>query len=61
MYSGENQLMREKKIPRNSDAAFGTTFRNSKCFQRSNQKLYITFFLKQGSLKIETPFAHVTK
>jgi hypothetical protein len=34
------------------DTAFGTTFRISKCFQRSKQKLHIDFSLELSRLKI---------
>jgi hypothetical protein len=34
------------------DAAFGTTFRISKCFQRSRQKPHIDFSLTVSSPKI---------
>jgi hypothetical protein len=33
------------------DAAFGTTFRISKCFQRSKQKLHLDFSLELSKLK----------
>jgi hypothetical protein len=33
------------------DAAYGTIFRISKCFQRSKQKLYIYFSAEQPRLK----------
>jgi hypothetical protein len=41
--------------------AFGTTFRISKYFQRSKQKLHIDFSLELSRLKISKPFAHVKK
>jgi hypothetical protein len=35
---------REEKMDRNSEAASGTIFRNSTCFQRNKQKLSIYIF-----------------
>ncbi len=35
------------------DAAFGTTFKISKCFQRSKQKLQLDFSLELSRLKIK--------
>jgi hypothetical protein len=43
---------REEKMDRNSDAASGTVFRNSTCFQRNKQKLYIYIFLYKKVLII---------
>jgi hypothetical protein len=43
------------------DAAFGTTFRISKRFQRSKQNLHIDFSLELSRLQILKPFAHVKK
>ncbi len=40
--------MPEKKF----DAAYGTIFTISKCFQRSKQNLHINFSLELGKLKI---------
>ncbi len=53
MYTGkkstnENQGKPEQKF----DAAFGTNFIISLCFQRSNQKLKIYFPLEQGRIKV---------
>ncbi len=47
------------KLEQKFDAAYGTIFRISKCFQRSNQKLHINFSLERGRLKIYKPFAYV--
>jgi hypothetical protein len=45
----------------NSDAALGTTCKNSKRFHGSNHKYLNDFSLSLGSLKIAKPFAHVQK
>jgi hypothetical protein len=50
MYTGKNRPVR--KPEQKFDAAFGTIFRISKCFQRSKQKLHIPFSLELGRLKI---------
>jgi hypothetical protein len=46
--TNENKGKHEQKF----DAAFGTTFRISMCFQRSKQKLHIDFSLELNRLKI---------
>jgi hypothetical protein len=53
MYTGKNELMRgrEGKPEQKFDAAFGTVFRITKCFQRSKQKHYIYFSLEQGRIE----------
>jgi hypothetical protein len=38
------------KPERTFDAAFGTSFSNSRCFKRSKQKLQVIFSLKPGRL-----------
>jgi hypothetical protein len=43
------------------DAAYGTIFRISKCFQRSKQKLHISFSLELDRLKILKPLAQEQK
>ncbi len=47
------------KLEQKFHAAYGTIFRISKCFHRSNQKLHINFSLELGRLKNYKPFAHV--
>jgi hypothetical protein len=34
------------------DSTYGTIFRISKCFQRSNEKRHINFYLELGRLKL---------
>jgi hypothetical protein len=48
---------KEKPEPK-FNAAFGTTFKISKCFQGSRQKY---FSIEQSRLKIQKPFGHVMK
>jgi hypothetical protein len=49
----EKFIIESKEKPeQKSDAAFETTFRNSKCFQRSKQKHHIDFSLELSRLKI---------
>ncbi len=52
---------RKGKPEQKNYAALETTFRISKCFQRSKQKLHIDFSLELSRLKILKPFAHVKK
>jgi hypothetical protein len=47
-FTNESKGKPEQKF----DAAFGTTFRISKCFQRIKQKLHIDFSLKLSRLQI---------
>jgi hypothetical protein len=48
-----HQLEQKKeKSGQKFDAAFGTIFRISKCFQRGKQKLHSNFSLELGRLKI---------
>jgi hypothetical protein len=42
----------KRKPEQKFDAAFGTTFRISKCFQRSKQKLHIDFSQELSRLKL---------
>jgi hypothetical protein len=49
MYTGEN---RPRKPEQKFDAALGTIFIISKCFQRSKQKLHMDFSHELGMLKI---------
>jgi hypothetical protein len=51
----------KRKPEQKFDAAFGTTFRISKCFQRSKQKRHINVSIELGRPKIYKPFAHVQK
>jgi hypothetical protein len=52
--------MSKGKLEQIFDAAFGTTFRISKCFQRSKQKLHTDFSLKLRTKQAKNlkPFAH---
>jgi hypothetical protein len=54
MYEHKKKLTNEskEKPEQKFDAAFGTIFRISKCFQRSKQKLHIDFSLELSRLKI---------
>jgi hypothetical protein len=62
MYTGKNLPMRAKESRKKKfDAAYGTNFRISKRFQRTNQKRHINFYLELGRLKFEKPLAHVQK
>jgi hypothetical protein len=56
MYTGKNRPMRAKD--QKFDAAYGTTFRTSKFFQRSKQKNHINFSLELDRLKVWKPLAH---
>jgi hypothetical protein len=50
MHTRKNRPKTAKEsLNRNSDAACGTIFRISNCFQGSKQKLYNYFYLLQGS------------
>ncbi len=46
-------LLKRENRNRNSDATFGTVFRNRKYFQRGKEQLD-TFFIQQSSLKIKS-------
>jgi hypothetical protein len=53
MCTGKKSTNESKgKLEQKFDAAYGTIFRISKCFQRSNEKLHINFSLELGRLKL---------
>jgi hypothetical protein len=53
MYTRKKLTNESKGKPEQKlSAAFGTTFKISKCFQRSKQKLHIAFSLELSRAKI---------
>jgi hypothetical protein len=52
MYNGKINQSEQGKPEQKFDAAFGTLFRISECFQRSKQKLHNNFSLEVCRLKI---------
>jgi hypothetical protein len=51
----------KRKLKQKFDAAYGTIFRISECFQRSKQQLHINFSIELDRLKLKKKRAHEHK